>query len=89
MEEIKGSTWGYGSADTEEGLTGKIRELYDKMYIPSIRNGLVGAISTQVSDVETEINGLYTYDRKTCKVNKKELLKMNEELQELYKKALQ
>ena len=89
MEEIKGSTWGYGSADTEEGLTGKIRELYDKMYIPSIRNGLVGAIYTQVSDVETEINGLYTYDRKTCKVNKKELLKMNEELQELYKKALQ
>ena len=24
---------------------------------------------TQLSDVEDEVNGLYTYDRKVCKVN--------------------
>ncbi len=26
---------------------------------------------TQLSDVEDETNGLYTYDRKVCKVDKK------------------
>lgn len=30
--------------------------------------GLAGAVYTQVSDVEEEINGLLTYDRKICKV---------------------
>ena len=84
MEEIKGSTWGYGAADSEEGLTDKIVELHDRMYIPSIRNGLMGAIYTQVSDVETEINGLYTYDRKICKVNKEKILEANRRLQEIY-----
>ncbi|MBR4462815.1 MAG: glycoside hydrolase family 2 [Erysipelotrichaceae bacterium] len=86
MEEIKGSTWGYGTATSEEELMDKIRELHEKMYIPSIKNGLMGAIYTQVSDVETEINGLYTYDRKICKVNKKTLHELNTELQEIYKK---
>ena len=89
MEEVKGSTWGYGSADTEEGLTDKIQELYNKMYIPSIRNGLMGAIYTQVSDVETEINGLYTYDRKICKVNTEKLLEANRRLQEIFQKECQ
>ena len=84
MEEIKGSTWGYGAADSEEGLTDKIIELFSKMYIPSIRNGLMGAIYTQVSDVETEINGLYTYDRQICKVNKEKILEANRKLQEIY-----
>ena len=28
-----------------------------------------GAVYTQVTDIEEEINGLYTYDRKICKVH--------------------
>ena len=39
------------------------------MVFPSLINGLCGCIYTQLSDVEDEINGLYTYDRKVCKVN--------------------
>ena len=31
-------------------------------------DGLAAAVYTQVSDVEEETNGLYTYDRKVCKV---------------------
>ena len=81
----KGSTWGYGKTDSEEALTDKIEEMHNKMYIPSIKNGLVGAIYTQVSDVEGEINGIYTYDRKVCKVDKKRLLSLNNNLQEIYK----
>lgn len=68
----KDSSWGYGKADSEKELTDKIEEMINKMYIPSIKNGLVWAIYTQVSDVESEINGLYTYDRKVCKVDKKD-----------------
>ncbi len=39
------------------------------MVLPSIPHGLCGCIYTQLSDVEDEINGLYTYDRAVCKVN--------------------
>ncbi len=60
--------YGYGEADSEEALTAKIRELYGQMVLPSIPNGLCGCIYTQLSDVEGEINGLYTYDRAERKV---------------------
>jgi hypothetical protein len=30
--------------------------------------GLSAAVYTQLSDVEDEVNGLFTYDRKICKV---------------------
>ncbi len=84
----KGSAWGYGKTGSEEELTDKIIEMHNKMIIPSIRNGLIGYIYTQVSDVEGEINGLYTYDRKICKVNKEKLLEANRRLQEVYKANL-
>ncbi len=62
--------YGYGQTNSEEELTNKIIELYEKMVIPSLSNGLCGCIYTQLSDVEDEINGLYTFDRKICKVDK-------------------
>ena len=46
-----------------QALQKKIQELQDK--------GLAGAVYTQLSDVEEETNGLYTYDRKVCKVERK------------------
>ena len=51
--------------------------MYEKMIIPAIKDGLSGCVYTQVSDVEDEINGLYTYDRKVCKVNKEKMLLIN------------
>ena len=30
--------------------------------------GLCGAVYTQLSDIEDEINGLMTYDREVCKL---------------------
>ena len=47
-----------------------ILHMYHKMIVPFIKDGACGCIYTQVSDVEDEINGLYTYDRKVCKVDK-------------------
>ena len=42
--------------------------------------GLAGAIYTQISDVEGEVNGLMTYDRKQVKIPVEKLRQMNEEL---------
>ena len=77
-------TYGYGKANSEEELTVKIIEMHHKMVIPSIKNGLVGCIMTQISDVEGEINGLYTYDRKILKINKEKILEANRELTRIY-----
>ena len=82
----KGSKWGYGSADSEDGLTDKIIDMHNHMVIPSIMNGLCMVIMTQISDVEGEINGLFTYDRQICKVNKEKILEANMKLKDIYNK---
>ena len=43
--------------------------LYDREIVPAIREGLCAAVLTQVSDIEDETNGLYTYDRALLKVD--------------------
>ena len=62
--------YGYGArARSEEELSDRIRAMYEDMVLPSIPNGLCGCIYTQLSDVEGETNGLYTYDRAVRKVS--------------------
>ena len=40
--------------------------------------GLAGAVYTQISDVEGEVNGLMTYDRKVCKMPVGEIKRLND-----------
>lgn len=61
-------SYGYGACKDFKDLTDKMIKLYQKMIIPAIKNGCCGSIYTQISDVEDEINGLISYDRKTIKV---------------------
>ena len=42
--------------------------------------GLCGAVYTQTTDVESEINGLMTYDRKIVKMDADALRKVNREV---------
>ena len=70
----KYATYGYGACANKEDLTKRIVYMYDEMIISSIQDGVCGCVYTQLSDVEDEVNGLYTYDRKVCKVDK-ELMK--------------
>ncbi len=60
--------YGYRIYLTKEDLN----EAYQKLYNIEIENlitkGLSAAVYTQLSDVEDEVNGLFTYDRKLCKV---------------------
>ena len=61
--------YGYGACASKEELTDKIVSMYEKMVIPFIKDGVAGCIYTQLSDIEDEINGLYTYDREEIKVS--------------------
>ena len=54
--------------------------MYEKMILPGIEKGVCGCIYTQLSDVEDEINGFYTYDRKVCKVVKEDMVHLAKKL---------
>ncbi len=77
------NTYGYGVCEESEELTDKIIKMYKEMVLPGISKGVCGCIYTQVSDVEDEINGLYTYDRKVCKVLKKPLQEVSNEIKNI------
>lgn len=76
----KYASYGYGGAEGEKELTDMIISMYEKMVRPGIKDGVCGCIYTQVSDVEDEVNGLYTYDRKVCKVDKERMRNLAETL---------
>lgn len=65
--------YGYGECRSRKELTDRIVHMYEKMIFPAIANGACGSVYTQLSDVEDETNGLYTYDRKVCKVEAERL----------------
>lgn len=73
-------SYGYGTCHSEEELTDRIIQMYRRMVLPAVAEGLCGCVYTQVSDVEEEINGLYTYDREVCKVDKAAMRRLAEEL---------
>ena len=62
------ANWGYVSYETPEELTAAYIELLTAMR-PLIGAGLCAAVYTQTSDVEIEVNGLLTYDRKVVKLD--------------------
>ena len=93
--KIEGHLWnprneyGYGKTDTEEQLTEAIGKMYDEMVNPAIAAGLCGVVYTQLSDVEDEINGLYTYDRQVCKVDKEKMREILRGAEDILRKAIE
>ena len=76
------SDWGYGGIDdtkTRDGLEKTYLGLMDQLGDMAER-GLSGSIYTQTTDVEIEINGLLTYDRKVLKYNPEVLKKAHEKV---------
>ena len=71
--------WGYKNIDGAMALIDSYgRLLYDLETL--IAQGLSAAVYTQTTDVEVEINGLMTYDRKVIKIAESELKAMHSEL---------
>ena len=65
--EPPGRTYGYGTAKDKADLTKRYKKLQLKTVLPQLKNGLSALVYTQVSDVEDEANGLFTYDRTALK----------------------
>ncbi len=61
--------YGYRRYASSRELTEAYGELMEKHLFPLVHAGLSGAVYTQLSDVEEEVNGLVTYDRRVVKIS--------------------
>lgn len=76
--------WGYRNYNNSDELRTAFISLLDK--IPNlIMKGLSAAIYTQTTDVEVEVNGLLTYDRKVDKMKAETVNKSIKNLYEILK----
>jgi hypothetical protein len=69
--------FGYKKFRCKQKLEKALEKLFIKKLLPLIKKGLCASIYTQVSDVEEEINGLVTYDRKIVKVSSEKMRSFN------------
>ena len=60
-------TYGYGTAKDRQELTASYKKLQLKTVLPQLEKGLSALVYTQLTDVEDEVNGLFTYDRAAVK----------------------
>ena len=59
--------WGYRTYRSQGDLLSAYENAIDKLA-PLVKAGLAAAVYTQTTDVEGEVNGLMTYDRKLLKI---------------------
>ncbi|MBQ7670411.1 MAG: glycoside hydrolase family 2 [Clostridia bacterium] len=74
-------TYGYKIFDSREDFAAAFRKVYLDEVVPLAREGLCASVWTQVSDVEDETNGIFTYDRKVLKLTPEEANDIGEALQ--------
>lgn len=60
--------FGYKKFKSTAELRRGITLLYDGQIRPAVKKGLSAAVYTQLTDVEGELNGLITYDRRELKI---------------------
>ena len=60
--------FGYKRLKSADELQRSLEKLYKGEIRPAYEQGLAAAVYTQLSDVEDEVNGLITYDRKVVKL---------------------
>lgn len=70
--------YGYKKFNDKLKLMDALLKLYDQKVLNNIKKGLSGCIYTQLSDVEEECNGIFTFDREVIKVDERKMKKMNE-----------
>ncbi|MDE7259141.1 MAG: glycoside hydrolase family 2, partial [Lachnospiraceae bacterium] len=76
--------FGYRHYPSGEALTAGYRRLIEEEVFPNVACGLSTAIYTQVSDIETEINGVMTYDREVVKIDPDTIKALNRELNQIF-----
>lgn len=74
--------YGYRRLPDAAALWRDFSRLYEREVLPAVPRGLCASVYTQLSDVEDELNGLMTYDRRVVKLDADELRELNERLKE-------
>lgn len=74
--------YGYKKFKTTEALTRGYADLMEKIVLPAVHRGVSATVYTQLSDIEEETNGIYTYDRKVCKLDPDTVRQFNRRLME-------
>lgn len=72
--------WGYQTYHSAEELLKNYKHKFDQIVEMKKNKGLSAAVYTQTTDVEGEVNGLMTYDRKVIKIPVKQLKEMHDAL---------
>ena len=78
--------WGYRKYESRDALTAAYLALAAKLR-PLVESRLSAAVYTQTTDVETEVNGLMTYDRELIKMDADKVRAANTELVRLSDQA--
>ena len=81
-------TYGYGTAKSRAELTERYCDLQRKTILPQLKKGLSALVYTQLTDVEDEVNGLFTYDRTAIKPDAAAVRAVNEALEAEFEKAV-
>lgn len=74
--------YGYRRLPDAAALWRDFARLYEQEVLPAVPRGLCAAVYTQLSDVEDELNGLMTYDRRVVKLDAEDVRELNERLKE-------
>lgn len=77
---LSGHLWGPKNVvevTTESEYLRRYENYADLLSLLKTGEGLNGAVYTQITDVETELNGILTYDRAAFKTDPKKLRKLN------------
>jgi beta-galactosidase/beta-glucuronidase len=84
--EIPGHVWrenkafGYKKYKDTQSLADGYEKLVTQQLVPWVRAGCSAAVYTQTTDVEIEINGFLTYDRKVMKIDAARLHQLHQML---------
>ncbi|ERI89739.1 glycosyl hydrolase family 2, sugar binding domain protein [Clostridiales bacterium oral taxon 876 str. F0540] len=79
----KGHVWredkefGYKRFKTKDELKNAYTSLINSQLKPLVPRGVSAAVYTQLTDVETEINGIITYDREVVKIDPEIMKELN------------
>lgn len=82
---VKDQNWGYVQYKTSKEATDAYIEMAERLK-ELIPNGYSAAVYTQTTDVEVEVNGLMTYDRKVIKLDENRIRKVNQEISNILNK---
>ncbi|PFG29549.1 glycoside hydrolase family 2 protein [Paramicrobacterium agarici] len=82
---VEGHCWndrefGYRKYKTAAELEAAFAALHEQQIVPAVERGLAASVYTQLSDVEDEVNGMVTYDRRVVKIPAETVRRVNAQL---------